>query len=367
MAKNICKNCNNVIPVGTTFCLFCGQEQDIGESLNNQRAKKRRQHNVPVVEVGTESVPVEVKKDDNINGQVTKDETPIENQNTKSQNSAKEQISAPTQNKREISDDNASVDSNTNVPEEKEIEQKPGETEEKNQPVDEELSEDKTDSEELDGEEISSKPKRKKNKKELEYELYHDSLTGLLNEKAYKKKIESVSKTELCIISVDANNLKMINDTMGHKYGDRLLQIIAECLKKTFGDNCYRLHGDEFMVILVGIKKQVIVDKVEVFKKLLQQEENNLIEPMVVQAAVGIAYNDDMHSISELVEIADKEMYQNKRALKEIYNPNYDGYYDDVKAEYEEYKKELDKENIKKIVLTIVIAILAIIATIVFM
>ena len=396
MAKNVCEKCHNVIPAGITFCPFCGSEQEYEELLNNQRPKKRRQHNVPVIEVGAEIAPVEVKKVENLREDKEPEKTVV-------QMTEKESVIKDT------SENNVNLDDADNIEEDdvveevlvgkEDIEDIEGEDEEKeishNTEEEDESNASESDRNEDDvgatdtKEEIEDfaddktpkkaskvkgktstrrfSKKKEKSKKELEYELYHDSLTGLFNEKAYKEKIENLSVVELCIISIDANNLKMINDTKGHKYGDKLLTIIADCMKKSFGNNCYRLHGDEFIVILVGIKKDVIESKIEVFNKLLQQEENNQTEPMIIQAAVGFSYSDGKSSVPEIVELADKEMYKNKRAIKEIYNPNYDGYYDDVKAEYEGYKKELDKDNLKKVVMTIVIAIIAIILSIVFM
>lgn len=95
---------------------------------------------------------------------------------------------------------------------------------------------------------------------ELEQLANHDALTGLPNRFHFEKKLQSaVASTDdnkrLAIIFVDLDGFKGVNDSIGHKGGDRLLQIIADRLKKVVGKFTEsgfvaRLGGDEFTVII---------------------------------------------------------------------------------------------------------------------
>lgn len=73
--------------------------------------------------------------------------------------------------------------------------------------------------------------------------IYKDTLTGIWNRRAYE---DTINTPWLAIIDVDS--LKWVNDHSGHRAGDTLLVHVALVLKKMFGDNAFRLSGDEFVV-----------------------------------------------------------------------------------------------------------------------
>ncbi|MBQ8991830.1 GGDEF domain-containing protein [Candidatus Saccharibacteria bacterium] len=81
-----------------------------------------------------------------------------------------------------------------------------------------------------------------------------DQLTGMNNRNAYELDLYTIPKKcqhTLSCIYIDANGLKQINDTKGHKSGDKLLKCIAENIIDTFGDELsYRLGGDEFIIFI---------------------------------------------------------------------------------------------------------------------
>jgi diguanylate cyclase (GGDEF)-like protein/PAS domain S-box-containing protein len=99
---------------------------------------------------------------------------------------------------------------------------------------------------------------RKHFEEQLEYQAFHDSLTGLGNRVLFqdrlKHAIERIQRTHghLAVLFLDVDNFKFVNDSQGHSLGDALLQAIAEvlvgCLRKA--DTAARLGGDEFGVIL---------------------------------------------------------------------------------------------------------------------
>ena len=87
---------------------------------------------------------------------------------------------------------------------------------------------------------------------------YIDTMTGLGNRTAFleENKSNAIFPGMISYIMMDANNLKTINDTLGHNKGDELIITIAKCMRKAVGHNgqCYRIGGDEFEIFLKNMK-----------------------------------------------------------------------------------------------------------------
>lgn len=400
-----CTKCNNMIAIGTVFCPYCGTEQAPSGAVNENVKNRRRRgnHNVPIIKTGEDvMVPVKVKevaapKEDKsiLNKEMDKPVVKHEDiQETTSNNPSgiqekNEDKIAPEMTKAESpvteqADRENPVSSNPEVSTEPEISEQgaqmqdvPSEFDEKKaseifggilsenseeEPKDDEIPADK--SAESRKEVKTSKFKQKKTQKAMEYELYHDSLTGCLNRKAYDKRLDELDSDDYCIIVADANNLKRTNDSLGHANGDILLVAIAQSLQAVFGnENCYRMGGDEFAVILEGIEEDVVKERIGRFRVELKGKERKQREngaQIDMKAAIGYAYGKKKDSAKSVCKKADENMYADKHQLKQIYDPNYDGYYNDVKAQYEEMKVDFDRENMHK-------AIMVVLAVIVFM
>lgn len=90
------------------------------------------------------------------------------------------------------------------------------------------------------------------------YQAHHDSLTGLPNRSSFNEylrialKSAQKSRRLVAVLFMDLDNFKLINDSLGHQYGDRLLQDVAVRLKRCLrtGDVAARLGGDEFILLL---------------------------------------------------------------------------------------------------------------------
>lgn len=153
----------------------------------------------------------------------------------------------------------------------------------------------------------------------LEELAYHDTLTGLGNRTAYLKKINQIDKKQKAIIGVfDINYLKVINDTLGHEYGDDLIIRSANILLNVFDNNgVYRIGGDEF----VAIKENLDMDREEIITRLHSEvafsNKVNSSKP-AVEIAWGVSeYNPEIHpSYQYICNEADKEMYKNKAIMK---------------------------------------------------
>jgi len=109
----------------------------------------------------------------------------------------------------------------------------------------------------------------------------HDTLTGLYNRRKLEEDlykyldIKKRYKVNYLILMLDINKFKKINDTKGHKAGDKTLKKVAKILKKSIRntDRVYRLSGDEFIIICPHSIKDRISFRIE---ELLLEENINI-------------------------------------------------------------------------------------------
>lgn len=149
----------------------------------------------------------------------------------------------------------------------------------------------------------------------LIYNSYYDNLTGLFNRNKYLDDIEKLSfKDErIGILFMDINGLKNINDLQGHLHGDDILKEAAEILRATFSQSdIYRIGGDEYVVLALGMKE-------EIFNKKAKEIKQRLFLSKECKGAVGYKWLDTCKNIEKEILIADKNMYDDK---KEYYRHN---------------------------------------------
>ncbi len=158
-----------------------------------------------------------------------------------------------------------------------------------------------------------------------------DSLTGVKNKHAYvqwENRINSDIDAGVCapfaLVVCDVNDLKRINDTMGHKAGDEVIREACMTVCKTFKHSpVFRIGGDEFVAILMG---EDYASRQELVGSLTSWSEKR-IRSRQYAIAIGIAdYVEGKHmSMLEVFELADKAMYVHKRHLKDVwYRPDDD-------------------------------------------
>lgn len=158
--------------------------------------------------------------------------------------------------------------------------------------------------------------------RKYEQMAYHDQLTGLFNRTAFTEHIAEPSFVqEKCIIIVmDLNNLKACNDNLGHDKGDIYIKTSAEQIQKHFGDigRCYRIGGDEFYVLLTNGDLQLCKQRLQAMKDCVATCD--IIPGFRMGIACGYKRYDRRmdYDINETARRADKEMYQEKFAMKEL-------------------------------------------------
>lgn len=159
-------------------------------------------------------------------------------------------------------------------------------------------------------------------KKKIEKMSYYDQLTNIPNRKMFSKFIsQEIVKSHqneglFGIIFLDLDSFKIVNDTLGHHYGDKILIMIAErltrCIRKT--DTVCRFGGDEFLIMLndVTCKKDIEVVAGKIIKQLeqplyIEEQEFN------ITASVGISmFPFDGIDNDTLIKNADIAMYKAK-------------------------------------------------------
>ncbi|MCR5155074.1 MAG: GGDEF domain-containing protein [Butyrivibrio sp.] len=147
---------------------------------------------------------------------------------------------------------------------------------------------------------------------------YLDNLTGLSNRASCDEQLASLDSTNanFCILSLDLNGLKEVNDNSGHPAGDRLLKSFAGALSEEFAEKgmCARVGGDEFLVLLESITSEtldkMLEELVEKLKKL--DEQDSEINHSV---SYGYAFRTETkeHDTHSVLMLADQRMYDFKR------------------------------------------------------
>lgn len=151
-----------------------------------------------------------------------------------------------------------------------------------------------------------------------------DPLTGLLarepflNELRNKLRDLTVNQGALCLVFIDLNKFKPINDNYGHDIGDRVLSQLGERLlaEMSHGNRAGRLGGDEFVLMLTGtLNQEAISDYLnKLIERVFQPVEINANLTLPVGASFGYACTQDAQvSAEELLKAADQAMYQAKQ------------------------------------------------------
>ncbi len=161
-------------------------------------------------------------------------------------------------------------------------------------------------------------------------ELAHkDAMTGIKNKTSYGETIAKldgkilVGDAQFCIIMIDINYLKRVNDTYGHERGNEYLINACNLACDIFGkEDVYRVGGDEFVVVLEGEKTSACEENVARLRAMIEKfrEDESLEAWEKISAAVGVAYYEAGvdKSADGVFKRADSDMYKNKLAMKAV-------------------------------------------------
>ncbi len=172
--------------------------------------------------------------------------------------------------------------------------------------------------------EYQEKLTQERNLKSAELLARRDELTGIKNKNAFEEFSESINeclKTEkekykFAIVMCDVNNLKVINDTRGHSFGDEMLQRASLMIRDVFNHcSVYRIGGDEFAVVLAGADYE---KRHQLIKQLRDESAENGKLRSGPEVACGLSEFDPQNdtSFTEVFKRADRDMYENKNKIK---------------------------------------------------
>lgn len=166
--------------------------------------------------------------------------------------------------------------------------------------------------------------------KELEFYCNYDTMTGLANFYSYRSFCNSFDAS-LCekpvgVMFGDLNRLKYVNDTEGHEAGNHYIRTFAEKLKKAFYDwNCYRVSGDEFIVVYSGDDEEQFYKRTKEFAEMIKADS-------VPTASLGYSFGVT-EELETVTTAAEQMMYADKQ---EFYK------------KFPQFKRAIAEENFKK-------------------
>lgn len=160
--------------------------------------------------------------------------------------------------------------------------------------------------------------------KEMEYQAEHDALTGLYNRREFmriaEKELEKATKmaSHTCVIMLDVDHFKKINDNYGHPTGDEVLQRLSTILKSNVRTNdvVARMGGEEFIILLSNTPPQGAVALAEKLRKALYSNPliiDDLAIPLSASFGVSGYAEKQQGTIEALYAAADKALYVAKQ------------------------------------------------------
>jgi diguanylate cyclase (GGDEF)-like protein/PAS domain S-box-containing protein len=170
---------------------------------------------------------------------------------------------------------------------------------------------------------------RKRAEQQIEYQAYHDSLTGLANRRLFQEHLTLAialaqrKHRPIAVLFLDLDHFKVVNDSLGHTLGDTLLREIATRLRTSVreGDVVARVGGDEFTIVLQEL------DKKEDAAAMAQRVLRIIAEPididgqrLYITTSIGITvYPEDGEDAETLLKNADNAMYRAKAVGRNTY------------------------------------------------
>ena len=155
-----------------------------------------------------------------------------------------------------------------------------------------------------------------------------DVLTGLGNERAYYSYLEEIDSRKkskakrYAVVLMDLNGLKVTDDTLGHRFGCQLIIEFGHQLPEFFKTSkLFHIGGDEFVAILEG---EDFRNRNKLLEKFVEKYSCAEIEfegkKLVLSVAIGMQENEKDKKYNDIFQLADKNMYANKKIIKKKYN-----------------------------------------------
>ena len=150
-------------------------------------------------------------------------------------------------------------------------------------------------------------------------ELLTDPLTGLQNRYSYSQALNDYSASKVlpedfAAFTIDINDLKRTNDTMGHEAGDELIKGAAECIRRVFGTgaSCYRTGGDEFVILAAGTDEGSAEKRLDELRTEADRWKGTGGQQLSLASGCALKKDHPDLNAEELVRKSDLAMYRSK-------------------------------------------------------
>ncbi|MDD3342092.1 MAG: sensor domain-containing diguanylate cyclase [Sulfurospirillaceae bacterium] len=169
----------------------------------------------------------------------------------------------------------------------------------------------------------------------LKIEAQTDYLTGALNRNTFEQELDRLLidytrfSTDVCVMMLDVDYFKKINDTFGHFIGDFVLKKIAHTLKTQVrkSDFVFRYGGEEFAIVLPNITLENAIAIAQKIRQLIEDQQFKVDDKNVsVTISIGLSlFQKEDQSINKVVIRADEALYRAKRNGRNRVEVNYEG------------------------------------------
>ncbi|WP_270505810.1 GGDEF domain-containing protein [Eubacterium limosum] len=152
-----------------------------------------------------------------------------------------------------------------------------------------------------------------------------DALTGCLNRQMAEASLEALLREGMpfCLCFADLNDLKRVNDTLGHEMGDLYLLTAAQTLRRacrTDKDQLYRYGGDEFLILFPGLLPAIASDRLRQVNRGLRARSHMPGHPFDMSVSYGLAQSGEAETPGALIRTADARMYLHKETTERNQN-----------------------------------------------
>ncbi len=153
----------------------------------------------------------------------------------------------------------------------------------------------------------------------IQEKAIRDGQTGLYNHTEFYNKLELIAerKETFCLMMIDIDDFKLVNDTYGHQTGDKIIEYISDTIKRSIrqGDVAARYGGEEFAVILKNIDKR----NAKMIAERLRVSVSAGKSPVKVTISIGIScHPEDSSTPNEIISMADRALYVAKMRGKNM-------------------------------------------------
>ena len=155
------------------------------------------------------------------------------------------------------------------------------------------------------------------------FDANHDGMTQALNKRCYETMEKMFTECHsICVIYFDVNNLKLMNDTLGHEKGDYVIKRASSYIKKmlTPKDYFFRMGGDEFLMVMTECSLreiEMVIEKIESDSPYILNRDS---DPVKCALSYGYAYAKGNYYYGKLLSEAEENMYKKKAELKKLMN-----------------------------------------------